>query len=439
MPEAILRTIVKYTNEEAQRRGDDDFGLRACELKSFIALQYARGLNGKNHPVRFLYNKAYDIPIFPKIMSRGRYTAILKYLRFDDKPNRRRTGPEADRFAPIRDVFQMFASMCRSKYTCNFFLTVYKPLMPLKSRCPFITYMPNKPDKYGIKFWILADVETKYVANIVPYLGAQEREARGDTPLAEDVVSKLTENVTGKGYNITCDNFFTSLPLAEKLLRSKISMVGTIRKNRRELSPLMTQPEKDGLYCSRFMWHERSNAMFVKYQPKKNKTVCLLSTMHTSADVDETTSKRKPHMILFYNKHKVGVDCFDQMARMYSTRSPSRRWPLAVWGNMLDIAAINAKVLFEKATGNKLSRRQFILQLIDNLCKIDVSAANVATLDTFTFAESSRKRRKCHGPRCSNATMCMCIFCKKPTCGTCSASNAKVTYLKCKMCSNFQA
>ena len=112
---------------------------------------------------------------------------------------------------------------------------------------------------------------------------------------------------------------------------------------------------------------------------------------------------------------------------------------------MLDIAAINAKVLFEKATGNKLSRRQFIHQLIDNLCKIDqhrlsmcksdisaaidvsaaksmfkidVSAANVATIDTFTFAESSRKRRKCHGPRCNNAIMCMCVFCKKPRCGS---------------------
>ena len=89
--------------------------------------------------------------------------------------------------------------------------------MPLKSRCPFITFMTNKPDKYGIKFWVLADVETKYVANIVRYLGAQERQERGGTPLAESVLVKLTEKVKGKGYNITCDNFFTSLSAAENL------------------------------------------------------------------------------------------------------------------------------------------------------------------------------------------------------------------------------
>ena len=94
----------------------------------------------------------------------------------------------------------------------------------------------------------MADVETKYVANIVPYLGAQERQERGGTPLAESVLVKLTEKVKEKGYNITCDNFFMSLSAAEKLARNKISIVGTIRKNRRELSPQMTQPMPSNLY-----------------------------------------------------------------------------------------------------------------------------------------------------------------------------------------------
>ena len=241
IPESILRSIVKYTTEEAHQRGDTNFSLSLSDLEAFIALQYARGLYGKNHPVSFLYNKEYGIPIFSKTMPRDRFLNILKYLRVDDKPNRKRSGPDANKFAPIREVFETFSSMCRTKYNCNFSLTIDEQLMPVKSRCPFITFIPNKPDKYGIKFWVLADVETKYVANIVPYLGAQERQERGGTPLAESVLVKLTEKVKGKGYNITCDNFFTSLSAAEKLARNKISIVGTIRKNRRELSPQMTQ------------------------------------------------------------------------------------------------------------------------------------------------------------------------------------------------------
>ena len=99
--------------------------------------------------------------------------------------------------------------------------------MPCKSRCSFITFMPNKPDKYGIKFWVIVDVNSKYVSNIIPYLGAQEKDERGGVPLAESVVMKFAQHVTGKGYNITCDNFFTSLQLAKRLANEKISIVGT--------------------------------------------------------------------------------------------------------------------------------------------------------------------------------------------------------------------
>ena len=108
-------------------------------------------------------------------MSRDYFLKILKYLRFDDKPNRVRNGPGADKFAPIRQVFQNFTNECQKKYTCKFLLTVDKQLMPLTLRCSFVTFMPSKPDKYGVKFWVLADVETKYVSNIDVYLGAQKK------------------------------------------------------------------------------------------------------------------------------------------------------------------------------------------------------------------------------------------------------------------------
>ena len=61
---------------------------------------------------------------------------------------------------------------------------------------------------------------------------------------------KLAQYVTGKGYNITCDNFFTSLQLAKRLANEKISIVGTMRKNRRELSKKMTEAENGGLVSS---------------------------------------------------------------------------------------------------------------------------------------------------------------------------------------------
>ena len=130
--------------------------------------------------------------------------------------------------------------------------------MPPKSWCFFITFMPNKPDKYGIKFWVLVDVKAKYVANITPYLGAQEKEGRCGVPLGESVAIKITDHIKEKGYNICCDSFFTSLPLAEKLQKSKFSLVGTMKKNRRDLSVSMTEPQQGGVNFSKFFWHKNS-------------------------------------------------------------------------------------------------------------------------------------------------------------------------------------
>ena len=186
--ERILRMICRYTNKEAQRRGDDQFTVSLADLEMFIGLQYARGIYGKGRPVAFLWSKRYGVLIFYENMSRDYFLKILKYLRFDDKPNRVRSRPHADKFASIRQVFEHFANQCQKKYTCKFSLTVDEKLMPLKSRCSFVTFMPNKPDKCDVKLWVLADVETKYVSNIDVYLGAQEKEHRGGVPLALSVV-----------------------------------------------------------------------------------------------------------------------------------------------------------------------------------------------------------------------------------------------------------
>ena len=89
--------------------------------------------------------------------------------------------------------------------------------------------------------------------------------------------------------------------------------------------------------------------------------VCMSSfNIHSSPDVDTDSCQQKPNVILFYNKNEVVLDCFDQMTRFYTARSASRRWTLFVWENILDIAAINGKILFVKCTRNCISRRQYI-------------------------------------------------------------------------------
>ena len=60
---------------------------------------------------------------------------------------------------------------CKKCNVPNCDLTIDEQLFPCKTRCSFIQYMANNPDKFGIKFWLLTDAQSKYLCNGKPYLG----------------------------------------------------------------------------------------------------------------------------------------------------------------------------------------------------------------------------------------------------------------------------
>ena len=78
----------------------------------------------------------------------------------------------------------------------------------------------------------------------------------------------------------------------------------------------------------------------------------ILSKVHKSVSF-AVGRKKLPDSIQYYNSTKYGVDILDQKARMYTTKVASRRWPLQVFYNLLDLAAINAAIVYQEVRGNK--------------------------------------------------------------------------------------
>lgn len=94
---------------------------------------------------------------------------------------------------------------------------------------------------------------------------------------ASRVVRDLITNL-GPGYNITTDNFYTSLPLAKELLERNLTLVGTLRKSKREIPSEMLEGKKRIEGSSIFCFTDYCT--MVSYMPKRDKLVLLLSTMH---------------------------------------------------------------------------------------------------------------------------------------------------------------
>lgn len=285
----------------------------------------ARGVLCKGLPLKELWSKQWGCPIFAKMMSRDRFLTILRFIRFDDKNTRRRRLSH-DKFALCSGVFNRFIHNAQLCYTPHPYLTIDEQLFPSKARCRFTQYMASKPDKFGIKFWLNVDNTSKYVVNGLPYLGKDETRP-ADMQLPEHVVRTLIEPWLNLGYNVTIDNFFTSKKLADFLLTNNTSILGTVRSNRVEL------PQNLKEIMNKKKLHEtlvasNGKCILTSYKCKKNKHVTLLSTLHESVTFEDP--KNKPTTILDYNKTKCGVDVVDQMARLYSCKVASRRWPMQV-------------------------------------------------------------------------------------------------------------
>ncbi|KAM3864756.1 activating transcription factor 7-interacting protein 1-like [Diretmus argenteus] len=119
------------------------------------------------------WSEEWGLSFFNTTMHRNRYREIMRYLRFDKKESRH-IRLSSEKFALISEVWERFVNNSIACYKPGANITVDKQVLPTKARCHFTQYMANEPDKFGIKFWLAADVDSKYVVNGFPYLSKDE-------------------------------------------------------------------------------------------------------------------------------------------------------------------------------------------------------------------------------------------------------------------------
>ena len=90
--------------------------------------------------------------------------------------------------------------------------------------------MASKPDKYGQKYLLTVDKDTKYVVNGFPYVGRDETRSR-DERVSDQAVMRLLKPYLKKGRNVTTDNYFISIKLATELQKYKNQLTGNSKQN----------------------------------------------------------------------------------------------------------------------------------------------------------------------------------------------------------------
>ena len=180
----------------------------------------------------------------------------------------------------------------------------------------------------------------------------------------------------------------------------------------------------------------------MSYVPKQKQAVLGLSTMHHDDQVDGDA--QKPEIILYYNSTKSGVDNLDHLATMYTSRRKVNRWPVALFGNVVDVGAVAAFIIWMrnfpqwKISEGKRRRRLFLSELANQLVMPHIrrraltpilqapirNAMKMVGVDLPPPVQqaqaltSAGKRRRCHlCPRgIDKKVRLACDRCKQPVC-----------------------
>lgn len=178
----------------------------------------------------------------------------------------------------------------------------------------------------------------------------------------------------------------------------------------------------------------------MSHVPKPNRAVLLVSSMHHHESVDSDNGK--PEIISYYNCNKGGVDTLDQKCSIYSTGRRTRRWPMAIFFRMLDIASVNSFIVHQSYRDNsKVERYDFIKELGMKLVtpemkrrfqnfrigrEVRMCIGRVLKikeeLEEHNIEEKFEKRKNCR--RCPSKkrrkTSHFCAICKNPICMECT-------------------
>ncbi|XP_038071966.1 piggyBac transposable element-derived protein 4-like [Patiria miniata] len=273
------------------------------EMSVFLAMTIIIGIMPK--PDLKLYwtrDPVFETPFFPNTMPRDRFMELLFHLHL-------RQADTNDRLYKVRPVIDTLTENFKSVYLPDSRISMDESLWKFKGRLKFKQFNPKKRARFGIKVYRVCQstgAAAGYTWNLKIYTGQD----KSDTPASTKIVLDLNADLLGKGYTVFLDNWFSSPSLFLELHSHKTNVVGTVRKNRKDMpKDLCDLQLRKGEVAYR-----SSDKGLLALVWKDKKDVRMLSTMHTAAMGDSGKCDRykksieKPKCVIDYNTGMKGLD-----------------------------------------------------------------------------------------------------------------------------------
>lgn len=364
----VWNLLLTMTNLNAQRKraaGTDGGAWKDVtleELKAFFGLNIAMGIVKLPEAKMYWQQKwLTNVPAFGEVMPRNRFFQILRYLHVSDDAAIVPAGqPGYDKLHKIKPLLELLFPNLEKAYNLHKNISIDECMIPWRGRLSFRQFIASKPIRFGIKVWVLADSESKYIYRQQLYIGRNPGE-RAEAGLATRVVKELCTGLEGFGHHLYTDNFYTSVDLYQYLFENSIYACGTIKGSRKNFPKEILFEGTRGLARGTYQWRMCGPLLAVGWLD--NKAVYFLSTIHPPefprrANAEARVVRRRgageggesgdvpcPPLLKDYNNYMGGVDQADQMLRYYTCIRKTVKWYGRVLFHEVEVAIHNAFVI----------------------------------------------------------------------------------------------
>uniref|UniRef100_F6X7P9 PiggyBac transposable element-derived protein domain-containing protein n=1 Tax=Ciona intestinalis TaxID=7719 RepID=F6X7P9_CIOIN len=368
-PESLIRTIVEQTNLYSTQKIGVSINTNYSEICMFIAIQIKMSI--LHLPSYLMYwSKEMRFPPIADSISLKRYQKLRRFLHFVD--NSTQFPNKLFKIQPVLDAVRNECIKIQPEQSHS----VDEQIIPAKTKySKFRQYNPKKPVKWGFKNMVRAD-SSGFMYDFYIYGGKDSKQlALSDDAThlqkSAQTVVKLCQHLPVKqNHQLFFDNWFTTLDLLIYLKEIGINACGTIRGNE--------DLKKNGRGAVDFRSDFNSGILVTKWYD--NNAVHIgsnfvgiepMSTIDRwSSEIKEKVPIQCPQIITMYNKGMGGVDLADMLISLYRTEVKTRRWYIKIFWHCIDIAKVNAWLLYRRHCNemsiSKKSQRTLLKRKLEN-------------------------------------------------------------------------
>ena len=201
-----------------------------------------------------------------------------------------------------------------------------------RHRYGFRQFIKDKPTKWGIQLWVLADSSNVYTVDFNIQIGRAAGQTIGEHRLGYDVFMHLTAPYFGKGYQSFVDNFYSTLTLFKHLYDQGVVATGTILDSRCSFPRALKKNKEWAKGRERGSMRRVRDPPCLVLQWGDNKVVSWITTVGNANKQGQVTRRvttdgewgerlvKQPKIFKTYNMKMNAVDRPDQILSAFSNQ-----------------------------------------------------------------------------------------------------------------------